>query len=124
MIKALSRPVLAAALLGCSALGFYATVGVMATNGLGDAILSYVIEPPHRGLPGAPEPMVVEYTAFTPIDTILRLQVGYFSALFDGDVAPETRLFAIWGMVQFGACWALLVLEGLRAGNRGKLISW
>ena len=113
-----------ATLVGFSLLGAYAAVGAMTTNGFGDAINIYIVDPPHRGFPGAPLPLLRKYTGVAAIDDVLAMPVGFFSALFDGDVAPEYRLYTLWGMVQFAACWTLVVLEGLRVGNRGRLISW
>ena len=111
-------------LLGFSALGAYATVGAMIKNGFSDAIKAYITDPPHQGYPGAPQPLLREYTGVAAVDGVLLFLVGFFSALFDGDIAPECRLYAVWGMTQFGACWTLVILEGLRAGNRGRLVSW
>ncbi|RYP04998.1 hypothetical protein DL765_009980 [Monosporascus sp. GIB2] len=121
---AIPRPVLAAGLLGCALVGGYASVGSIGKNGFGDAISSYILDSPHAGFPGAPRPLLREYTGLGPVDDLLATLVGFFSGLFDGDVAPECRVFAIWGIAQFAACWTLLALEGLRAGNHGRLVSW
>ncbi|RYP89364.1 hypothetical protein DL770_004426 [Monosporascus sp. CRB-9-2] len=121
---AILRPALATGLVGCALVGGYAAVGSMSKNGFGDAIFSYVVDPPHAGFPGAPRPLLREYTGLGPVDDVLAVLVGFFSGLFDGDVAPERRIFTLWAMTQFAACWTLLALEGLRAGNRGRLVSW
>ncbi|RYP29244.1 hypothetical protein DL767_006843 [Monosporascus sp. MG133] len=121
---AIPRPALAAGLLGCALVGGYAAVGSMSKNGFGDAIFSYVVDPPHAGFPGAPTPLLREYTGLGPADDVLAVLVGFFSGLFDGDIAPEHRIFTLWAMTQFAMCWTLLALEGLRAGNRGRLVSW
>lgn len=96
----------------------------MGKNGFGDAIFTHVVNAPHEGFPGAPKPLLREFTGVKVLDDLLAVLVGYFSALLDGDVAPQHRLFGIWGMAQFGACWTLVALEGLRRGNRGRLVSW
>lgn len=117
---------LVASLLACALVGGYAAVGSMDRSGFSDAIFAHVVdaEPGAGGFPGAPAPLLRRYTGIEAVDYVLAVLVGFFSGLIGGDVAPQYRLFTLWGMTQFGACWTLVVLEGLRAGNRGRLVSW
>ncbi|KAI0128516.1 hypothetical protein BJ170DRAFT_621881 [Xylariales sp. AK1849] len=109
--------------LGCSAFGAYATIGAMTSNGFGD-VLSAVASGKRSTLLGAPEPFRRSFTGIGPIDNQLTILVGFFSAVFDGDVPPENTLFYVWGMAQFAAGWTIVLLEGSRAGNQGRLVSW
>ncbi|KAK7755686.1 hypothetical protein SLS62_002297 [Diatrype stigma] len=120
---------LVASLLACALVGGYAAVSSMGRSGFTDAIFTYVVDAdPHDksagGFPGAPAPLLRRYTGIEAVDYGLAVLVGFFSGLIGGDVAPQYRLFTLWGMTQFGACWTLVALEGLRAGNRGRLVSW
>ncbi|KAI1854539.1 hypothetical protein JX265_007591 [Neoarthrinium moseri] len=109
--------------VGCSVFGAYATIGSLKHNGLG-AVLRGVASGDRSSLLGAPEPFKRSYTGVAAIDGQLRILVLFFSALLDGAVPPETRLFYLWGMGQFVAGWTLVLLESLRAGNRGRAVSW
>ncbi|OTA52635.1 hypothetical protein K449DRAFT_340536 [Hypoxylon sp. EC38] len=74
---------------------------------------------------GAPTPFKREYTGIRGVDQQLSVLVGFFSALIDDRGSSwENTAFFVWGMGQFAAGWTLLVLEGRRSGNRGRLVSW
>lgn len=115
---------LVASLLACALVGGYAAIGSMGRSGFTDAIFAHVVDPGAGGFPGAPTPLLRRYTGIEAVDYGLAVLVGFFSGLIGGDVAPQYRLFTLWGMTQFAACWTLVALEGLRAGNRGRLVSW
>lgn len=108
-----------------SAFGLRATLGSLATNGMGP-ILSAVLDPStDAALPGAPLPLKHSFTGVGPLDRQLAVLVTFFSALIDDPGAGgEVLAFYVWGMAQFAAGWAALVLEGRRAGNRGAVVSW
>lgn len=87
----------------------------------------YFIEPldaAHDGFPGAPKPVFRSFTGVQVLDGALAVLVAYFSALFDGDVAPQFNIYGFWAFWQFVPLSVLVVLEGLRAGNRGRLVGW
>jgi hypothetical protein len=107
--------------VGCSLFGFYTTIGTLATNGMG-AVLRSVASGSRASLVGAPEPMPLSYTGVAALDRQLTILVGFFSAIIDGDVAPEITLFYGWGLAQFAVAWSVLLLESRRHGNRGKPI--
>ena len=57
-------------------------------------------------------------------DGAVAALAGFFSALLDGQKDRDLVVFYLWCMAQFAGAWTLLVLESLRAGNRGLLVSW
>ncbi|KAH8674032.1 hypothetical protein BX600DRAFT_223948 [Xylariales sp. PMI_506] len=107
--------------IAASAFGGYTTIGSMITNGFSDVIKA-VATGARATLIGSPEPFRRVYTGVVPVDRHLTMMVGFFSALLDGAVPPERRLFSGWVLGQFGAGWTIVLLEGLRAGNRDRAV--
>lgn len=107
--------------LACSALGAWATIGTCIRQGLAEAIRA-VLEGERPALVGAPAPFKLRYVGLGPVDRLLGTTVAFFSALLDGDVPGETALATTWCLAQFGAGWAVLMLESLRAGNRDRAL--
>lgn len=108
-------------------LGAYAGPGALGWNGFGDASWMYIltpVDPARSGLPGAPEPFFKDYTGVEAVDGLLAALVAYFSALIDGNVKPRFKLYGFWAFWQLGSLVVILILEGLRGGNRGKIASW
>ncbi|KAI1340542.1 hypothetical protein F5Y15DRAFT_378979 [Xylariaceae sp. FL0016] len=108
--------------LGAAIFGGYATIGSITKNGFGE-VIGALKEGRVAILRGAPEPYKTAYTGVAAIDNQLSVLVAFFSPLVDGPVPADVRLFYVWGMAQFVASWTLLMLEGLRVGNRGRLVS-
>ncbi|KAI1144369.1 hypothetical protein F5Y05DRAFT_25319 [Hypoxylon sp. FL0543] len=124
----LGKCALAALLVGLSVFGFRATIAPMTTNGLGK-LLREVIGGRGDGttveLLGAPAPFKRQFTGIRGLDRQLATLTGFFAALIDDPGAGwDTTAFFVWGMAQFVAGWTILVLEGRRSGNRGRLVSW
>ncbi|KAI0834858.1 hypothetical protein F5Y06DRAFT_278085 [Hypoxylon sp. FL0890] len=124
----LGKYALAALLVGLSVFGFRATIGPITTNGLGK-LLRDVIDGRSDGttveLLGAPAPFKREFTGIRALDQQLAVLIGFFAALIDDAGASwDTTAFFVWGMAQFVAAWTILMLEGRRSGNRGRLVSW
>ena len=72
-----------------------------------------------------PQPFRRVYTGIHVVDRQLQFLVGFFSALMDDPGAGwDVSALLAWGLSQFGAAWALVMLEALRHGNRGRLVSW
>ncbi|KAJ1332018.1 hypothetical protein MN608_05483 [Microdochium nivale] len=133
------RPLVVATLAGMASLGLFTAIYVQHVNGMGVAMDKYMLPPPSpaaasgsdktdpsatagvvaTGYPGAPKPLTTRFTGNPVLDGILMYLVGYFSALLDGDVAPEHRVYGAWAMMQFGGCCAVMLLEGMRRGNGG-----
>ncbi len=76
-------------------------------------------------LHGALEPFRRTYTGVKAFDGILSKLVGFFATLLDDPGAGwEVTAIYAWMASQLAAAWTLLQLEGLRAGNRGRLVSF
>lgn len=102
-----------------SYLGYYNTFHTAGLNGTGRFLFA-VLEPGNEArFPGRDEPLLRYYTGNTRIDSTLTMLVAFFAHTVDGSVL----WFGKFGAGQFGAAWALLVMEGLREGNRGRLVS-
>lgn len=116
-----------AILAGCSALGAYATFGAASKNGLLAAIGKAVgsdVEPEAKHFPGGPTPYKTTYTGITAIDDTLLTLIAFFIILLDGPKTQDTVWVSRYLMTQFLAGWVLLTLEGLRKGNKGRVVSW
>jgi hypothetical protein len=73
-------------------------------------------------LAGAEEPFLALYTGVSVIDSKLSILVEFFLPVVGGSDNDMT-LFSIYGFGQFGAGWTLLLMESLRKGNRGRVLS-
>ncbi|KAI2464703.1 hypothetical protein F4781DRAFT_436167 [Annulohypoxylon bovei var. microspora] len=114
---------LAALLTGLSIFGFRASMGPMSTNGLGKVLRE--VSGAGAELLGAPTPFKREFTGVQGLDRYLSVLVAFFASLVDDHGAGwEVTAFYVWGMAQFAAGWTVLVLEGRRSGNRGRIVSW
>ncbi|KAK7952561.1 uncharacterized protein PG986_008289 [Apiospora aurea] len=122
---------LVAVFVACSAFGGWATIGSLQKTGLG-ALIEAVLAGNQAAFPGGPEPFKRRWTGLAPVDGFLGGIVGFFSAIIDGSNAPDRSgkvewdayLFYVWFAGQFVAVWAMLLLESLRVGNRGRLVSY
>ncbi|GKT48214.1 epoxide hydrolase aurD [Colletotrichum spaethianum] len=82
-----------------------------ATNGLFDVIQEHLREEP------------IKFTSFKPLDGLLTMLVRFFQPIVAGK-DPTLSLFCIFMIGQLMAIHVIIQAEGLRAGNRGKLISY
>ncbi|KAK8114873.1 hypothetical protein PG999_006942 [Apiospora kogelbergensis] len=121
---------LVAVFVACSAFGGWTALGSTKTTGLG-ALIEAVGAGERAAFPGGPEPFKRVWSGLAPVDGMLNMMVGFFSAIIDGTAVDgrETEdwnslLFYAWGMAQFVAGWSMLLLESLRVGNRGRLVSY
>ncbi|KAK8041934.1 hypothetical protein PG993_006457, partial [Apiospora rasikravindrae] len=122
---------LVAVFVACSALGGWTTIGSLHKTGL-SALINAVLAGDRAALPGGPEPFKRHWCGLAPVDWTLSGIVGFFSAVIDGSNAPnggdkvewDAYLFYVWFAAQFIAVWAMLLLESLRVGNRGRLVSY
>lgn len=121
------RALTIALLLACSAVGFYATLLTGAQNGLFAAIGKAVgrdTSPKLKHFPGGPTPYNFAYTGFAAIDDQLSTLIAFFVLILDGPKTLDTVWVSRYLTTQFFAGWVLLSLEGLREGNRGRVVSW
>ena len=111
----------AASLLLLSLLGILGTWGTGSRNNF-LAIVKDTLQAPVQLLPAANQPVKRTYTLIPPVDALVRrLNVILWPAI-DG-TWPGTCLVAWEFSGQFSTTWMIAGLEGLRAGNKGRLIS-
>lgn len=109
-----------AAILGILVIGGAYTLHYHSyTNGLFDACKDLI-----QGdtFPGSNEPYRRVFTGIKPFDAYLSNFLPFFAAV-SGKDDDSSYLFWIWMIAQFGAQWAMLVMESMREGNNGKTSS-
>ena len=103
-----------------SAWGFWTLWGFPYTNGLlkmlGD------LQKPGALLINTSEPMKTHYTGVKVIDRQLTVLVAFFYTATDGNRA-DVSLHGLDLGGQVIAAWTLIVVESMRQGNKGKLIT-
>ncbi|KAH8595612.1 hypothetical protein B0O99DRAFT_511850 [Bisporella sp. PMI_857] len=105
-----------------SILGAFGTWTLGSKNGLFKGIVE-LIEQEDARFPGTKDSLVRSYTGIKAIDHQLQILVIFFAPVVDSSNG-NLSLFSITGAGQFGAAWTLLMLEGMRQGNRGKVVSF
>ena len=107
------------ALVFLSAAGYYTTWYFLLNNGTADHMA-------HSGkiqlLPGTKEPVRTVYTGIPVIDYQLTVLTLFFWEIVNGS-NPSASLFCFYFATQVACGWGLLMVEGLRHGNRWSLIS-
>ena len=73
-------------------------------------------------VPGTEALLKIKYTRIGPLDHLLTTLTIFFYQAVDGS-SPHTSLQSFHFGGQVFAIWGLLLLEGIRKGNQGKLIS-
>jgi hypothetical protein len=101
--------------------GAFGTMVLGAHNGTFDHISTLVAQD-SPVFPGSNVLLLKEYTGIRAIDTQLSVLVTFFAPVVDSRNGP-LYLYAIFGLGQFGAAWTLLVMESLRSGNKGRVVS-
>jgi len=104
-----------------SVLGAYGTWGLGGRNGLFGGIID-IVKQQDALFPGSTAPLLRKYTGIGSIDRQLQILVIFFSPVVDGRNG-DLVLFSILGAGQFGGAWVLLMMESLRLGNKGRMIS-
>lgn len=74
--------------------------------------------------PGGPAPYKTSYTGIQAIDDHLVTLIVFFIYIIDGPRTWDVVLVYWYLMAQLCAGWMLLSMEGLRQGNRGRVVSW
>lgn len=103
------------------------SAGVYGLFGLGFAgglmkILQAVIGDSNSSWPGTTSPFRRTFTGVSPIDAWLTNLNPFFAHLADGSDA-NLSLFWLFMFGQYGVAWALVLMESLRVGNAGKIVS-
>lgn len=98
------------------------TWGLAFKNGQLFQLFSLLEQKPYATFPGTIEPLIVNYTGFEPADRYLAILVAFFGPIVGGQY-PDMSAFAKPGISEFAVAWTFMVMEGLRVGNRGKVLS-
>lgn len=73
-------------------------------------------------LPGTNHPMLGSVTGVEAIDHQLAVLIAFFWPAIDGS-NPDLSLYSFNSAGQAAACWMVVLVEALRAGNRWRPIS-
>jgi hypothetical protein len=104
-----------------SFIGAFGTLYLIGSNGTSEMIRGYIRREPAY-LPGTSDPLLKSYSGVKGIDRQLLVLVTFFSPTFDLN-NRDLSLFSLFGGGQLGAAWTLMMLESVRTGNKGKLIT-
>ena len=104
-----------------SAAGYYATWYILLNNGSTDH-MAHIRDVGPRLLPGTEEPVRTVYTGVPAINYQLTVLALFFWENVDGS-NPTASLFCFHFATQVACGWGLLMIEGLRHGNRWTLVS-
>lgn len=102
---------------------FNALWGTLYRNGYISALLSLSDNGPPYMLPGTSIPLLLRYTGIPWSDKVAAFAVVIFANVTDGSM-PQLSLLAFHLSGQFAVIVSLVLIEGMRAGNRGGLMSW
>jgi hypothetical protein len=104
-----------------SLLGTFGTMVLGGSNGTFESITALIAsETPE--FPGSDALLLREYTGVKFMDQQLTVLVTFFAPVLDTNHTALT-LFTIAGFGQFGAVWTLMMMESMRMGNKGKVVS-
>jgi hypothetical protein len=104
-----------------SATGFLGTWILAGSNGT-VAMLEALAKQDAPLLPGSSDLLLRTYTGIAPIDRQLTVLVTFFAPVLDPKNGALT-VFSIFGLGQFGGAWMLMMMESMRMGNKGKIVS-
>ena len=108
-------------LLLLSAAGWYGTWYLLLNNGT-VAKMRLIRDMGLRFLPGTEEPIRTTYTGIELIDHQLAALTLLFWEQVDGS-RPDASLFCYHFASQVFEGWGVLVIESLRRGNKGRIVS-
>ena len=116
------RPITATAVLACvTAFAIISILDLTRRNGFASMTSET------RGVPGAPlhdapnEPSLTTFVGIEPIDTVLRILVGFFYPCVNGK-HPELSLLCVLFCGQMLPLHTIMMLEGLRSGNKSTCL--
>ena len=110
-----------ASLIALSAIGVYFVWIMAERNGTIAHIRDIRTVGPHV-LPGTQAPLKENYTGFEAVDNQLIVLALFFWEIVDGS-QPHASLLAFRFGGQIATIWGLIMIEGMRFGNKGKFIS-
>ncbi|KAI6709929.1 hypothetical protein PZA11_005257 [Diplocarpon coronariae] len=115
------RTIVIALLPTLALLGAYCTWTLASCNGTFKSIFA-LIASENPKFPGTDDALLTAYTDVGWLDRQLTVLVTFFAPVVDLDQGALT-LFTIFATGQFGAVWTLMVMESMRMGNRGRVVS-
>lgn len=112
-------------LVACAAFGGYATFGAGTQNGLFESLQSSAGHgAQERHFICGPSPHKTTYTGIKAIDDQLFILVAFFVLIVDCPSTWDVKVVYWCLMAELCAAWVFIRLEGHRAGNRGRIVSW
>jgi hypothetical protein len=102
--------------------GAYAVIGLGLHNGYWQMLEAHNTAPGPLKLPGTGELVRTSYTGIAGLDKQLVTLMVFFWPCATAEL-PALSLYAVYMAAQLIPMQTLLILEGLRYGNRGKTIS-
>lgn len=108
-------------LIFISAVAAYCIIGIQIRNGFFDLLYAAGKAVPRR-LPGSTDTVITNITGFDVLDKGLGELLMFFWPILQADF-PSLSLFAVYMVGQILPVQTLVLLEGLRSGNSGKIIS-
>jgi hypothetical protein len=103
-----------------SVAGAFSTLVLAKLNGTIDMVEDVLAH--NSLLPETNDPLLKSYTGIRTIDSQLSTLVVFFAPILD--LSGSDLSLSIWfGAGQFGAAWALMLLESVRFGNKAKIVS-
>jgi hypothetical protein len=114
-----SRIAATAILVAISAFGYFSIIGLTARNGWGDKFNAYTSRE-IAVLPDTDIPARTHFTGVAGLDYVLVQLVKFFYPCVTGQL-PALPFFSIYFAGQAIALHSILMLEGLRKGNKGTI---
>jgi hypothetical protein len=109
------------AYVSVAALAAYCIIGAQVRNGTFDALHKLAAAKPLT-LPLSSEIMRLTYTGFAPLDRTLTGIVGFFWICMSG-YSSTLGLYSFYMSAQVLPVVVIVLVEGYRVGNAGKLVS-
>lgn len=113
-------PLTTLSLLATSAFGVYSILLLTERNGWGPMLRAALEGEPT--LPDTGERLRAHYTGLAALDAVLTILVRFFYSCAVGE-SPALSFFTVYFAGQILPWHAMLVLEGLRKGNKGTALS-
>ncbi|KAH7417676.1 hypothetical protein BKA64DRAFT_658555 [Cadophora sp. MPI-SDFR-AT-0126] len=102
--------------------GFYGTMILADANGTFAGITALIATKDPK-FPGTNDELLMRYTNVGWLDKQLTILVIFFAPVADMNQGALS-MSSIFGMGQFGAAWTLMVMESMRMGNTGRIVSF
>ncbi len=104
------------------AVGINSMYGLVFRNGYVDALRRLYSTGPFV-LPGSNNPIFTRFTGISPLDKVVTLAGIMFCNILDGST-PQSSLYSFHFAGQLVPVWTIMMVEGLRSGNKNTIFSW